>query len=70
MEELKLLFATPVYRTNIGVYDIDDYEADLKRSGSDNGYISNNQKYLLRNKKLKEAIDNQIEHYLRYYLRL
>ena len=70
MEELKLLFPTPVYRTNIGVYDIDDYEANLKRSGSDNGYISNNQKYLLRNKKLKEAIDNQIEHYLRYYLRL
>ena len=68
MEEINLLFPTPVYRNNIGVYDIGDYKSSCHRIN--NGYISNNEQYLEGNKKLKKVIDEQIEHYLRKYLRL
>tara|TARA_B100001250_G_C19399650_1_gene614176 strand:+ start:53 stop:652 length:600 start_codon:yes stop_codon:yes gene_type:complete len=68
MEEISLLFPTPVYTNNIGVYDIGDYKSDCYRVN--NGYISNNEQYLEGNKKLKKVIDEQIEHYLRKYLRL
>tara|TARA_R100000152_G_C6671731_1_gene107876 strand:- start:79 stop:678 length:600 start_codon:yes stop_codon:yes gene_type:complete len=68
MEDVRLLFATPLYRNNIGVYDIGDYKSSCYRIN--NGYISNNQQYLEGNKKLKKVIDDQIEIYLRKYLRL
>tara|TARA_E500000331_G_C17129220_1_gene657434 strand:+ start:175 stop:774 length:600 start_codon:yes stop_codon:yes gene_type:complete len=68
MEEINLLFPTPVYKNNIGVYDIGDYKSSCHRIG--NGYISNNEQYLKGNKKLKKVIDDQIENYVRKYLRL
>ena len=68
MEEINLLFPTPVYRNNIGVYDIGDYKSSCHRIK--NGYISNNEQYLEGNKKLKKVIDEQIENYIRKYLRL
>ena len=42
----------------------------LKRPLSDNGWISDDSKYLDRNKKLKNTIENEIETYLREILRL
>ena len=68
MEDVSLLFATPLYKNNIGVYDIGDYKSSCHRIN--NGYISNNEQYLKGNKKLKKVIDDQIEIYLRKYLRL
>ena len=69
-EEINLLFPTVVYRNNIGVYDMGDYKSSCHRIN--NAYISNNQQQLQsgKNKKLKKAIDSQIENYLRKYLRL
>ena len=68
MEEINLLFPTPVYRNNIGVYEIGNYKSLCHRIN--NGYISNNEQYLKGNNKLKTVIDEQIENYLRKYLRL
>ena len=70
IEKIDLLFPTPVYRNNIGVYDIGYCKSFCHRI--DNAYISDNQQQLQRrqNKKLKKVIDDQIENYLRKYLRL
>ena len=68
MEDVSLLFATPLYKNNIGVYDIGEYKTSCHRV--ENGYISNDQNYLAGNNTLKNVIDDQIEIYLRNYLRL
>ena len=68
-QTLNLLFPTPLVQTNIGVdYVIE--KVGFKRPLSDNGWISDDSKYLDRNKKLKNTIENEIETYLREILRL
>ena len=70
IESIDLLFPTPLYRNNIGVFDIGDYKSDRHRTIADDGYISNNEHYLEVNKELKKAIDGQVENYIRTYLNL
>tara|TARA_B100001250_G_scaffold47796_1_gene37401 strand:+ start:642 stop:1247 length:606 start_codon:yes stop_codon:yes gene_type:complete len=71
MEDVTLLFPTPLYSNNIGV----DYPIPLNilfnvdKTNNDGG-ISVDQEYLLKTKLLKERIDKEIEIYLRKYLRL
>ena len=71
MENVRPLFPTPLYSTNIGV----DYDIPLNilinvNEGDKGGGISLDQEYLLKTKSLKKSIDKEIEIYLRKYLRL
>ena len=72
MENIIPLFPTPLYSTNIGVdYDIPLKNIHLRLDQRDNGGgISLDQEYLLKTKSLKKSIDEEIEIYLRKYLRL
>jgi len=72
MENILPLFPTPLYSTNIGVdYDIPLKNIHLRLDQRDNGGgISLDQEYLLKTKSLKKSIDEEIEIYLRKYLRL
>ena len=69
MKDIYSLFSTPLFKSNIGVqYDVSDIE--FKRSPSDDGWISVDEQYLNNNKKLKGSIENEIESYLRDFLKL
>tara|TARA_B100000927_G_C16321156_1_gene411429 strand:+ start:107 stop:727 length:621 start_codon:yes stop_codon:yes gene_type:complete len=63
------LFPTPLYSNNIGT-DFKFCDTDLYNHPTTYGNISVDQKYLLKIKSLKEVIDNEIEIYIRKYLRL
>ena len=67
MEEVTLLFPTPLYSNNIGV----DYKLLPTDVGlGEDGGISIDQQYLPKIESLKETIDKEVEIYLRKYLRL
>ena len=67
MEDVTLLFPTPLYSNNIGV----DYKLLPTDVGlGEDGGISIDQQYLPKIESLKETIDKEVEIYLRKYLRL
>ena len=68
MEQLHLLFPTPVYHNNIGLDYEDGVVVDCERLNS--GYISREQNYLLTNLPLKEAIEKEVYKYLRNHLNI
>jgi len=68
-QKLNLLFPTPLVQTNIGT-DFDIGKVGFRRSAQENGWISDDEKYLDKNKKLKDVIEIEIETYLREILRL
>ena len=66
-QKLKLLFPTPLVKTNIGT-DFDISNIEFQRSSS--GWISVDQYYLDNNKKLKDSIEKEIEIYFRETLKV
>ena len=69
MEKVVELFPTPLYSNNIGT-DYKLCDTDLYRHSTTHGNISVDQQYLLKIESLKEIIENEIETYIRKYLRL
>ena len=69
MSEVLQLFPTPVYKNNLGSPE-DLLHVNYRRTHLDNGWIADDEEYLLQDNTLKSLIDNEIEIYLRNVLRL
>ena len=69
MSEVLQLFPTPVYKNNLGLPE-DLSHVNYRRTHLDNGWIADDEEYLLQDNTLKSLIDNEIEIYLRNVLRL
>tara|TARA_Y100001963_G_C6646736_1_gene383678 strand:- start:112 stop:741 length:630 start_codon:yes stop_codon:yes gene_type:complete len=68
-QKLKLLFPTPLVKTNIGT-DFDISNIEFERNLGNNGWVSVDQYYLDNNKKLKDSIEKEIEIYFRETLKV